>query len=329
VIVLFFFFVVDKNILVSSAKISVKKFNSVRNLLMVIFLPLIRQEVSRVPSKIDQQNLIWGLKFCARKNEFWANFFCRNLEFHSVHLRLTSDITTPAFLSSSTFIFMGANTQIHMDEGDLFFPLRSPAKAFQFPVSEEAQFEEALRQNAERMAEMVLSTDDAEPIQREDDLSSLLDLFPSRRTPQQSGSPTSPVRPEWQKICIQHSVCIHNIYGNCAYADNCYYYHLEDFKKPDLLFKTELCRYGADCVNRPRCCFAHSKKERRTPEQNVQEALLRNHFHLQQHAALNSHHSSASQAQQPQFQSIANPALQFIPTPRLSALAQFSVSDVL
>lgn len=124
--------------------------------------------------------------------------------------------------------------------------------------SEETRCEEVLRQVAEQVAELALSADGERPTENGE---------------------SSPTRPEWQKLCIQHSVCIHNIYGNCAYAGNCYYHHLEEFKKPDLLFKTEMCRYGSECVNRPRCCFAHSKKERRSPEQNVREALAKNHIH--------------------------------------------------
>jgi len=102
-------------------------------------------------------------------------------------------------------------------------------------------------------------------------------------------------RPEWQKLCIQHSVCIHNIYGNCAYGTNCYYYHLDNFHKPDLLFKTELCRYGVECANRPRCCFAHTKNERRTPEQNVRDALAK--IRLPIHPPPHHHHHQQQQQQ--------------------------------
>eukprot|EP00299_Pterocystis_sp_00344_P007751 c2659_g1_i1.p1 GENE.c2659_g1_i1~~c2659_g1_i1.p1 ORF type:complete len:297 (-),score=42.36 c2659_g1_i1:118-1008(-) len=146
-----------------------------------------------------------------------------------------------------------------------------------FP-SEDVECEEVLRQNAERAAELVLGAEENSFAVIDDEYALYSEFGSFQKLGQSIGSPT---RPEWQKICIQHSVCIHNIYGNCAYAQNCYYHHLEDFKKPDLLFRTELCRYGMECVNRPRCCFAHHKKERRTPEQNVRDALIRNHIHLQ------------------------------------------------
>jgi len=209
---------------------------------------------------------------------------------------------------------MGANTHGSPSEIDSSLNLRPFIKGPQAETLEELDCEEMLRMNAERVAELVLCPEGAQAAL---DDATLVDFSSIRKNPQSGGSPSSPTRPEWQKICIQHSVCIHNIYGNCAYAENCYYHHLEDFKKPDLLFKTELCRYGVECVNRPRCCFAHNKKERRTPEQNVRDALVRNHIHLQHQGAAGQFPPQQQQQPQQQQPVVPNPIR---PTPQLPPL---------
>eukprot|EP00298_Acanthocystis_sp_HF-20_P006797 c16553_g1_i2.p1 GENE.c16553_g1_i2~~c16553_g1_i2.p1 ORF type:complete len:227 (+),score=92.11 c16553_g1_i2:30-683(+) len=83
-------------------------------------------------------------------------------------------------------------------------------------------------------------------------------------------------RPEWQRLCVQYGVCIHYIYGNCVYEEQCFYKHIEAFTKNQLLYKTELCRYGPSCANQQNCPFAHFPEERRTPEQNTFEYFSQN-----------------------------------------------------